>query len=102
MDLQSEPEQAHQKIAARAAELIYDTAADLLDEMDTPERHAALYATARQRLEELGRQKGKTGLYAASLRAVFHEDEPLSENEVFVYAFISEMRAAAQEQVGKR
>ena len=101
MDTQSEPGQARQKIAARAAELIYDTAADLLDEMDTPERRAALYATARQRLDELARQKGKAGAYAASLRAVLHEEKAPSENEVFVYAFISEMRPAAQERVEK-
>jgi hypothetical protein len=101
VDLQSEPGQVNSKLGARAAELVYDAAADLLDEIATPDRHTSLYATARQRLDELARQKGQTGMQALSLRAILHEDEPPSKNVMFVYAFLSEMYAMAQERVGK-
>jgi hypothetical protein len=40
-------------------------------------------------------------MHALSLRAILHEDELPSKNVMFVYAFLSEMYAMAQERVGK-
>jgi hypothetical protein len=82
------------EVAKQVAHGTYKASAELLAEFDTSDRRAALYATARQRLQALTLQKDRMGLYAATLMTLLNkeEQEPPGESDLLIRAYLGEMR----------
>ncbi len=82
----------------RLAESLYNLAVETLGEIDTPERRAEIFSTARQRVKELSRQKEREGGLAAALAVLLSEETPLGESSIMTRAFLGEMFSAVKRQ----
>jgi len=82
----------------RLAESLHSLAVETLGEIDTPERRAEMFSTARQRVQELSRQKGRDGGLAAALAVLLSEETPLGESSIMTRAFLGEMFSAVKRQ----
>jgi len=82
----------------RLAESLHSLAVETLGEIDTPERRAEIFSTARQRVKELSRQKEREGGLAAALAVLLSEETPLGESSIMTRAFLGEMFSAVKRQ----
>jgi hypothetical protein len=86
----------------RMAESLHSLAVETLGEIDTPERRAEIFSTARQRVKELSRrQKEREGGLAAALAVLLSEETPLGESSIMTRAFLGEMFSAVKRQAGE-
>jgi len=60
--------------------------------------HLDIAPAARQRVQELSRQKGRDGGLAAALAVLLSEETPLGESSIMTRAFLGEMFSAVKRQ----
>jgi hypothetical protein len=96
---QTPPEDLPPDKRAEVQQHIDEAGADCLDEIDTPQRRAELYATARTALQSLQEHAAQeqTRSRAALLLSLLDDDSvPLADNEFFIAAISGEFGAQWQ------